>query len=591
MDVIRNAITERKRLEMAALESEERFRQLANGIQDVFWMTDRDFTTTLYISPAYETIWGRPCESLLAAPRSFLDAGHPEESGALRSTIVGVMNSGQPFVLEYRILRPDSECRWIRGRGFPVRNGSGDVYRYAGIATDISEQKRAEQQLRQAKETAEAASRSKSEFLANMSHEIRTPMNGILGMTELLLDTQVTLEQRGYLKIVKSSADSLLSIINDILDFSKIEAGKLDLDPIDFVVRDRIGDVLKSLALRARAKDLELACEVDPDVPVVLVGDALRLCQVILNLVGNAVKFTDQGKVVVHVKVSVREANRILLHFAISDTGIGIAPDKLETIFAPFEQADGSTTRKYGGTGLGLTISARLVRLMGGRVWVESEVGKGSVFNFTATFGVGQSVVTADPAVAIPDLGKLTVLLAEDNAVNQIVAVGLLKRLGHTVVIANNGKEALVALARQPFDLVLMDVQMPEMDGFEATAALRTRERSTGRRTPVIAVTANAMKGDRERCLDAGMDGYVSKPIQPAELRRAITDVLPPSAENPGSAVPPSIDADRDGVPAAVVVKRQGDAIGFKTELGPGTMFIIGLPPKASERSEGIGLP
>jgi PAS domain S-box-containing protein len=409
--------------------------------------------------------------------------------------------------------------------------------------------KRGEEMLSQAKEAAEAASRAKGEFLANMSHEIRTPMNGILGMTELALRTNPAPEQREYLHGVKTSAEALLTVINDILDFSKIEAGKLDFESLDFSLRDTLACALRPLTVPAHAKGLELACEVAPDVTDGLVGDPGRLRQVLLNLAGNAVKFTERGEVVVEVKrlstddtdkaekkggrppssssvPSVSSVDTLL--FSVRDTGIGIPKEKLGLIFQPFTQADGSTTRKYGGTGLGLTISQRLVELMGGRLWVESELGRGSTFYFTALLGLARGPVACSPPPAPTPAAApraLRVLLAEDNAVNQVVAAQLLKSEGHEVTVAGDGRAALAALARQPFDVVLMDVQMPEMDGLEATAALRCQQAGSGRHMPVIALTAHAMKGDRERCLAAGMDDYLSKPIRPDDLRRVLAAV------------------------------------------------------------------
>jgi PAS domain S-box-containing protein len=476
-----------------------------------------------YVNTAFCRLFDRPREELIGT--SFKNnSGSAERVDTLREVYARVWRTGRPVkAFEYRAT-VNGVSRSLEQSVSLDRDAGGRPVGFITIIRDCTERALAQQQLAQAKDAAEQASRAKSEFLANMSHEIRTPMNGVLGMTELALDTELTPYQADCLRTVKSSAESLLTIVNDILDFSKIESRKLALEAVPFSLADAVADVRKTLSTPARRKALELLCHISPNVPASVIGDPVRFKQIVTNLVGNAIKFTERGHVVVSVREEARSEGVTTVRVIVTDTGIGIPADKQRAIFDAFQQADGSITRRYGGTGLGLAISATLVQMMGGRIWVESELGAGSRFIFTADFDVA-----ARNALAIggPTPGSIRpftaarparILIAEDNVVNQRVAAGLLTNRGHAVTVVGNGREAVDMLARETFDVVLMDVQMPVMDGLEATAAIRARENGTGRRARVVAMTAYAMIGDRERCVAAGMDGYLPKPLDPRML-------------------------------------------------------------------------
>ena len=667
-------VAEHKRTERVLRDSQSLYSSLVENLP--IHVTRKDLQGRItFANRSFCALLGKPLEEIIG--KTDYDFYPPDMADKYRRDDARVAQSGELFECVEQNQKGE-ETRFVQVMKSPVHDASGKIVETQVIFWDVTQRIWAETQLEKAKDAAEAANRAKSAFLANMSHEIRTPLNAILGLTELVLDSRLTSEQRQYLTLVHGSGESLLSLVNDILDFSKIEAGKLDLDRAQFDLHEMLGDTLRALAVRAHHKGLELACRIRPGVPIAVIGDAARLRQIIVNLAGNAIKFTDRGEVVVEVDCRSRYDGEVLLHFSVSDTGTGISEEKRSLVFGAFEQGDSTATRKYGGTGLGLAICSRLVELLRGRVWLESEVGRGSTFHFTTTLaevaGDGgedrappsaihglrvlviddnatcrgilddmlmswdmRPVLASGPGEAVrllrqaqesgnpiglalvdanmPSLGgfelverireqpgldtkivmmltsgdrpgdisrceqlrvaayvlkpikhselfdaialalgdvlpdekdtqtlaalrrsqvrPLQVLLAEDSLVNQKLVTAILDREGHRVVVANNGKEAVAAVRARSFDVVFMDVQMPEMDGLEATAQIRGAEKATGTHVPIIAMTAHAMKGDRERCLEAGMDEYLAKPIRAKRLLETIETLLGSSAVTP----------------------------------------------------------
>jgi two-component system sensor histidine kinase/response regulator len=684
--VFADDITERNRAEEALSDERRLLRTLIDNMPDRIYMKDVKSRWVVANLALAKHMGAASPEDLLG--KSDFDFFSKDIATAFFSREQALLQSGQPLLdQEEGTADAEGNAKWVSTSKVPWRDKSGQVIGIIGIGRDITRRKAAEAISLQAKEAAEAASRAKSEFLANMSHEIRTPMNGIIGMTELALETELTSEQRDYLTMVKLSADSLLGVINDILDFSKIEAGKMDLDLSEFHLRESLEETIRTFGVRAHTKGLELVCDIRSNVPELIVGDSNRLRQIVVNLLGNAIKFTDRGEVVLRVELQQSGENGVELHFIVHDTGLGIPKDKQELIFGAFAQADGSSSRKYGGTGLGLTISSRLVAMMDGRIWLESSPGIGSTFHFTARFQPAQvatqaktdaSPVVLDgiPVLIVDDnptnrrileetlvhwgmkvtsvssgwaalaelrrantagkeaplvlldaqmplldgfataakikkdpdvqastimmltsggqrgdadrcrevgisayltkpvrqaelreaiirvLGlkrrsiespklvtrhslhdarkQLSILLADDNAINRELGVRILTKRGHLVTVVENGIQAVEAVESQGFDLVLMDVQMPKMDGLEATGAIRKNEQNTGGHIPIVAMTAHAMKGDRERCLAAGMDGYISKPIRAQELLQTVESLTSESTSPIDTSVDPA---------------------------------------------------
>ena len=689
-------VTDIKEAELALGDAEARYASLVESLPLAFWRKDAEGRFT-FVNGRFAESVGRLAHEVFG--KTDFDFFPKDLSEKYAQDDAYVLETGEVLELVEGFVDAGGQETFVQVFKAPLQNASGDIVGTQGIFWDVTSRERADRELKLAKQAAEEANRAKSQFLANMSHEIRTPLNGVLGMAELLKGTSLAAQQREYLQLIESSAESLLAVINDILDFSKVEAGKLELDPQPFALRDGLDDLLKLLAVRAHTKGIELLARIDSEAPEVLVGDANRLRQVLLNLLGNAIKFTAKGEVELRVDLVSADEKRIVLQFSVRDTGLGIAKDKQKTVFQAFEQADGSTTRRFGGTGLGLAIAARLVALMGGEIELESVLGKGSTFRFKAEFAPANGAVqvgaalpfatadamanmpvlvvddhsatremlremlaswgaaptaVADAAEAAKALAKqaatdepfrlvlidaalpdnsgvqlakeidatigtkkaarngrdtrpyvvlltssgpaidesqlkaigvqatlakpikqsslfdlmpfalesspdaasggavksskissedispvevparpLKVLVAEDNPVNQKLALGLLARRGHLGQVAGTGLEALEKWRGEPFDVIVMDVQMPIMDGLEATKRIREHEKQHGGRIPILAVTAHAMSGDRERCLAAGMDDYVSKPLRPQEFFAALERIAETAAVRP----------------------------------------------------------
>src|SRR5580658_2091617 len=508
-------------------ESDGRFRQLAASIKEVFWMADAELKELLYLSPACEELFGRSAESLYVQLQDWAMTIHPADRERALAGIKRVAE--KDYAEEYRIVRRSGEERWVSTCAFAVRNADGQVYRVAGITQDITGRKLNEESLVRAKMEAEQANLAKSEFLATMSHEIRTPMNALLGTATLLSETPLNGEQQEYVQVFRRAGSTLLALIDSILDFSKVEAGKLDLERTSFDPALVVRSALETMKGAAQRKGLRLSHLIAGGIPVRVVGDPGRLQQILLNLIGNAIKFTASGEVAVRLEADPEAPDPGGLRFSVSDTGIGISPEKIEMIFDNFTQADSSTTREYGGTGLGLAISKKLVGLMGGRIWAESRVGQRTTMYFTAAFGVPTAAQPAEtprnehPRNGVQKFPARRILVVEDCEDNLFLLKCYLKRTAVDLDVAENGEIAVEKFQAAKYDLVLMDVQMPVMDGYAATQAMRDWEvRGHAKPTPILALSANARAADIEKSAAAGCTAHLSKPIAKDTLLQAI---------------------------------------------------------------------
>jgi PAS domain S-box-containing protein len=537
-------ITDRKHAEEELRESEQRQRRALSAARLAHWEWDVQ-TQRIDYQDSLALLCGRRADQPFVDVADYLAVVHPDDQATVCAAGTRALEAGVPLEVEYRVIWPNESIHWIAARGATFCAPDGTPLRMVGVNIDITERKDAEAQIRhlneglerrveertaelaRARDEAEAGTRAKSAFLANTSHEIRTPMNGVLGMADLLLETSLDTTQANYVHTIHQSAEALLTIIDDILDLSKIEAGKLTLETSPLMLRAMLEDVARLLSPQAEAKGLQLTVEVDPHLRSRVRGDGVRIRQVLTNLAGNAVKFTEAGQVTLEAGIIAIVGDRVTIRFAVHDTGIGIPIEHQARVFESFTQVEGSTNRRFGGTGLGLTICRSLVHLMGGSIGLDSQLGSGSTFwvELPLELVAGGNLGRGGKQQVVPEAPletPLHVLLAEDHDVNRRVAAAMIKRLGCTVDVVCDGREALNALETRSYDVVLMDVQMPGLDGLAATIEIRRREAVTGRHVPILALTANAMTGDRDRCLEAGMDGYVTKPIRRKALRDAL---------------------------------------------------------------------
>jgi PAS domain S-box-containing protein len=595
----RSAAAEARTRELA--ESESRLRQLTERMNDVFWMSDPRDGRMIYISSAYQTVFGRSTRSRYERPDSFLDLVHPHDRDRVKAALQRQAR-GADTSEEYRIVRPDGTVRWIWDRGFPIADAAGNIYRVAGLAEDITDRKQAEVELKQAKTTAELANRAKSEFLANMSHEIRTPMTAIVGFADMMLQPKADgPDTRECVQVIRRNARHLLDLINDVLDLSKIEAGQMTVERIPVDVPQMMADLIALMRPRAEEKSLKLEIEFEGAIPRQIRTDALRLRQILVNLIGNAIKFTETGS----IRLKIRTDGIDVLRVDVIDSGIGITTEQVERLFRPFTQADESTTRRFGGSGLGLTICRRLARLLGGDIGVKSTPGVGSTFTVWVDGGSNREVEmliglteTSLPQPQTPSETReialhARILVAEDGRDNQRLLMTHLRSAGADVALAENGRIAVDLALQEHFDLILMDMQMPEMDGYTACRELRR----LGLAIPIVALTAHAMADDRGKCLASGCTDYLTKPIERETLLKTISQHLgqsPPQAlrevpqpPRPAPATPPAAAPAAATAPAAppATVRGETGATPIRSTLGDQPRmkpiiadFVGGLP-------------